>query len=435
MLIDCWSPNHSLMTDTKRSYDIVVWGATGVAGGLLADYLVGQYAPSQLSVALGGRDTNRLKEVAATLTDRYDAWSELPIVVGDAMEIDTLREIARQTAVICTTVGPYTTYGTPLVEACIDAGTDYCDLTGEVNWVREIIDRYHDAAVASETRIVHSCGFDSVPADLGTTLVQSYAAETYGSPCDIVQIYLEDGDGSVSGGTLASFGELFEATANDPIANHVLANPYALAPPGERDGVDVGEQTSPQRDRLGPGWTAPSPMAPVNERTVRRSNALLDYPWGREFRCTEVVPTGSGVRGAAEAALIAASLAGFKTAMSVDTLRDGIREYIFPDPGEGPTRTAAMDGSFTVRVRGRGTDTDGHFTVESVVSAEMDPGYGATARMLGESGVALLRGDTDSPLDGGVLTPASAIGQPLAERLRAVGFTVSVGSATTSASE
>jgi len=423
------------MTDTERPYDIIVWGATGVAGGLLADYLADQYAPSELSVALGGRDADKLKDVAATLTDRYSAWDELPIVVGDATEIDTLREIARQTSVVCTTVGPYTTYGTPLVEACIDADTDYCDLTGEVNWVRETIDQYHDVAVENKTRIVHSCGFDSVPADLGTILVQSYATETYGSPCDVVQIYLENGDGSVSGGTLASFGELFEAVSNDPIARHTLANPYSLAPPGERDGVDSGEQTSPQRDRLGSGWTAPSPMAPVNERIVRRSNALLDYPWGREFRCTEVVPTGSGVSGVTKATLIAAGLAGFKTAMGVDSLRDGIREYVFPDPGEGPTRAAAMDGSFTVRVRGRGTGTDGHFTVEAVVGADMDPGYGATARMLGEAGVALVKDDTDSPLDGGVLTPASAIGVPLADRLRAVGFTASVNDAPTNASD
>jgi short subunit dehydrogenase-like uncharacterized protein len=414
------------MPDTERPYDVVVWGATGVAGGLLADYLASQYTPDELSIALGGRDPDRLEDINATLTGRYDAWSDLPVVVGDATETDTLRDIACQTTVVCTTVGPYTTYGTPLVEACIDAGTDYCDLTGEVNWVREVVDRYHDMAVESNTRIVHSCGFDSVPADLGTTLVQSYAAETYGTPCDVVQIYLEDGKGSVSGGTLASFAELFEAASNDPIARHTLANPYSLAPPGERNGVDLGEQTSPQRDRLGPGWTAPSPMAPVNERIVRRSNALLNYPWGQEFRCTEVVPTGSGPRGAAKATLIAASLAGFKTAMGVDILRNGIREYVFPDPGEGPTRTAAMDGKFTVRVRGRGTGTDGQFAVEAVVGADMDPGYGATARMLGESGVALLRDDTDSSLDGGVLTPASAIGEPLADRLRAVGFTASV---------
>ena len=415
------------MTDTNRVYDIVVWGATGVAGSLVADYLADQYTSDELSIALGGRNQARLEDIAATLTDRYDAWQTLPIVIGDATEIETLREITRQTAVVCTTVGPYTTYGTPLVEACIDTGTDYCDLTGEVNWVREIIDRYHNAAVENETRIVHSCGFDSVPADLGTALAQSYAIDTYESPCDVVQIYLEDGDGSISGGTLASFGELFEAVSNDPIAQQTLANPYSLAPVGERDGVDSGEQTAPRRDRLRSGWTAPSPMAPVNERIVRRSNALLGYPWGREFRCTELIPTGSGAGSAVKAVFIAGALAGFKSAMGVDTLRDGIQEYIFPDPGEGPAREAAMDGSFTVQACGRGTGPDGQFTVEALIGADMDPGYGATARMLSESGMALVENDTDSPLDGGVLTPASAIGAPLADRLRAAGFTVRVG--------
>lgn len=263
-------------------------------------------------------------------------------------------------------------------------------------------------------------------ADLGTILVQSYATETHDRPCDVVQIYLGDGDRSVSGGTLVSFAELFEAAATDPIARYTLSNPYSLAPPDERSGVDPDEQTSPQRDRLNGGWTAPSQMAFVNERIVRRSNALLNYPRERESRCTEVVPTGSGACGAAVATLIAATLAGFKTVMWTDTLQDVLRKYVFPASGEGPTRAAAMDGQFTIRVRGRGTSTDGPFTVEAVISAEMDPGYGATARMFGEPGVALLKNDTDSPLDDGVLTPASTIGTPLADRLRAIGFTTSM---------
>lgn len=423
------------MATTDRPYDVVVWGATGVAGRLVADYLTDQYTPDELTLALGGRNEQKLDALATTLTDRYESWTDLPVVLGDATDIDTLREIARQTTAICTTVGPYTTYGTPLVEACVDTGTEYCDLTGEVNWVRETIDQYHEAAVDASTRIVHSCGFDSVPADLGTLLVQEYATETHGNPCDIVQIYLEDGDGSVSGGTLASFGELFEAASSDPLAQETLSNPYSLAPPGERYGVDPGEQRRPRRDRLGTGWTAPSPMAPVNERIVRRSNALLGYPWGREFQCTEVVPTGGGVGGAAKATLTAAGLAGFTTAMRVDALRDGIREYVFPDPGTGPSRAEAVDGSFTVRVRGRGTGPDGPFTVSAVIGADMDPGYGATARMLGESTMALVTDDTDSPLDGGVLTPASAIGSPLADRLRAVGFTARVDDVSTTETE
>ncbi|QSG13341.1 Saccharopine dehydrogenase [Halapricum desulfuricans] len=417
------------MADTDRQYDIVVWGATGVAGRLVAEYLTEQYDPSAVTLAIGGRNETRLKALAADLAEGTE-WNDVPIILGDATDPASLRELAASTAVVCTTVGPYTTYGTPLVEACIDAGTDYCDLTGEVNWIRETVDRFHDAAVEAETRIVHSCGFDSVPADIGTALVQSFARETFGVPCDTVRIYVEDGSGGVSGGTLASFGELFEAAAEDPVARETLANPYSLAPPGERDGVDPGQRRWPKQDPLRDEWTAPSPMAPVNERIVRRSNALLGYPWGREFRCSEVVPTGRGLRGAATAGAVAGGLGLFSAAMSVGPLRSGIRTYVFPDPGEGPTSEETDQGYFTIRVLGRGTADGNRFTVEAEFGADWGPGYGATARMLGEAGMCLHEDDTDSPLSGGVLTPAAAIGTPLADRLRAVGFTATVSEAT-----
>ncbi|QAU12134.1 oxidoreductase [Halorubrum sp. BOL3-1] len=414
------------MTDPDRTHDVVVWGATGVAGRFTAEYLTERYAPEDLSVAVGGRSPEKLDALVDDLTRRSDAWDDVPVVVGDATDPESLRAIARDARVVCTTVGPYTRYGSPLVEACVETGTDYCDLTGEVNWTREMVDRFHEGAADAEARIVHSCGFDSVPSDIGTLLVESFAAETFGAPCETVRIYLDGGSGSVSGGTLASFGELFEAAATDPVARETLRNPYSLAPNGERSGVDPGAQRWPRTDPLRGGWTAPSPMAPVNERVVRRSNALLGYPWGREFRCTEVVPTGEGVRGAAVAGLVAGGLGAFTAAMSVGPVRSALRRYAFPDPGEGPTREEAEAGHFRIGVRGRGTATDGPFTVEAEFGADRDPGYGATARMLGESAVCLARGDVDSPLDGGVLTPASGIGLPLAERLRAVGFTASV---------
>jgi short subunit dehydrogenase-like uncharacterized protein len=417
------------MTDADPTHDVVVWGATGVAGRFTAEYLTERYAPDELSLAVGGRNRGKLDDLVADLTRRSDGWADVPVVVGDATDPESLRAIAKDTRVVCTTVGPYTTYGTPLVEACVETGTDYCDLTGEVNWVRETIDRFHEPAVENGARIVHSCGFDSVPADLGTLLVQSYATETHGAPCETVRIYLDGGSGGVSGGTLASFGELFDAAATDPLAREALRNPYSLAPAGERSGVDPGAQRWPQRDSLRGGWSAPSPMAPVNERVVRRSNALLGYPWGREFRCSEVVPTGDGVRGATTAGTIAGGLGLFTAAMSIGPLRSALRRYAFPDPGEGPTREEAEAGHFRIGLLGRGTGADGRFTVEGAFAADRDPGYGATARMLGESAVCLARGDVDSPFDGGVLTPASGIGLPLAERLREVGFTASVDEA------
>ena len=415
------------VSQPDRTHDLVVWGATGVAGRLVADYLTERYSPSDLSIALGGRDKPQLRELEATLVDRWSAWEEIPIAIGDATDPESLRRIAESTRVVCTTVGPYTAYGTPLVEACIAAGTDYCDLTGEVNWVRETIDRYHDDAVAAATRIVHSCGFDSVPADLGTQLVQSFAIDAFGAPCDVARIYLEDGRGHVSGGTLASAAEVFRAASEDPIAEQTLRNPYSLAPKGERDGVDPGAQTTVERDPLRSEWTAPSPMALANERVVRRSNALLGYPWGREFECTEVVPTGEGLGGLARAGAVSTGLKAVTAGMAFTPIRDGLRRFVFPDPGDGPTREQTEDGYFTVRVLGRGIAGDGPFVVESRVSADRDPGYGATARMLGEAAMCLVRGEVDSPLDGGVLTPASGIGEPLADRLRRAGLTVAVG--------
>ena len=451
---------------TNNEYDVVVWGATGMAGRLVARYLTSRYGPDELSIALGGRNVDRLESLEATLTDRADDRETIPIVEGDATQPETLSAIAEQTRVVCTTVGPYTTYGTPMVEACVEAGTDYCDLTGEVTWMRTVIDEFHEEAAADGTRIVNSCGFDSVPADLGTLLVQSLARERFDAPCETVRIYLEDASGGVSAGTLESIAELFETVSGDRAARKVLANPYSLAPPGERSGVDRGVQSRPRSDPLRGGWTAPSPMAVVNERVVRRSNALLEYPWGRDFQCREVIPTGSGLSGAALAAGVAGGLGLFTVAMGIDPVRSFVRRQVFPRIDSEPGDERLANGRFTVRVIGRGTTDgaestdrstddptdvncstddptdvnrstddptdvgrsigrDGSFTVESVIGADLDPGYGGTARMLGESAVCLARGETDTPVEGGVLTPASGIGRPLADRLRVAGFTVS----------
>jgi short subunit dehydrogenase-like uncharacterized protein len=415
------------VSTTDRKHDLVVWGATGVAGRLVAEYLTKQYTPDQLSLALGGRNETRLHKLESALVERRPAWDTIPIVLGDATDPGSLQALAESTRVVCTTVGPYTTYGTPLVEACITAETDYCDLTGEINWVREMIDRYHDEAVDASTRIVHSCGFDSIPADLGTLLVQSFAVNKFGAPCDLVRIYLEDGRGGVSGGTMASFAELFRAAATDPVARQTFRNPYSLAPKGERDGIDPGVQSGPQLDPLRSEWTAPSPMAVINERVVRRSNALLGYPWGREFECTETLPMGGGLNGMVHASAVSTGLNIMTAMMSFGPTREGLHRLVFPAPGEGPTREQIENGYFTLRVLGRGTTADGPFTVESEISADRDPGYGATATMLSEAAMCLVHEEIDSPLAGGILTPSSGIGEPLADRLRRAGLVVDVG--------
>lgn len=415
------------MSNTGRTYDLILWGATGFVGRLVAEYLTKQYTASDVTLALGGRNERKLRDLEATLVTQRSEWEDIPIVLGDAMDPESLRRIAEDTRVVCTTVGPYTRYGTPLVEACVSAGTDYCDLTGEVNWIREMIDRYHADAVDTEARIVHSCGFDSIPADLGTKIVQSYARERFGDPCELVRIYFEGGRGGVSGGTLSSIVEVFNAASSNPVAREALNNPYSLAPVGERDGVDSGTQTWPRKDLLRGEWTAPSPMAVVNERVIRRTNALLEYPWGREFQCSEVIPVGSGPIGVLRASAIVGGIGIGTGVLAVAPIRDALRRFVFPDPGEGPTRAEIEAGYFTIRVLGRGTATDGPFIVECRIGADQDPGYGATARMLSEAAMCLVDDRIDSPLSGGILTPAAAIGDPLATGLRRAGLAVEVG--------
>lgn len=406
-------------------YDLIVWGATGVVGRLLSQHLVTTYSPAELSLALGGRDEQQLRELTRELQATAPEWESIPTVLGDARNYDRMQEIATQTRVISTSVGPYTRYGTPLVEACVETGTDYCDLTGEVTWIREIVDRYHERATATGARIVHSCGFDAIPADLGTHLVQSFAVQNFDTSCDIVRIYLEEGSGGVSGSTLASAVEVFQAADTDPIAQQTLENPYALAPRGERSGIDPGEQTIPRWDSLCSQWTAPSPMAVVNERIIRRTNALLEYPWGREFDCTEVIPTGSGIGGFARATAITGGLRVGTGALQFGPARRFIQQYVFPEPGSGPDPTQIENGYFSLRIRGRGTADDGPFTVETVISADRDPGYGATALMLSSAAMCLVHDRVDSPYSGGVLTPASGIGLPLANQLQEVGLEIS----------
>jgi short subunit dehydrogenase-like uncharacterized protein len=409
-----------------REFDVVVWGATGFTGRLVAEYVAERYGRERLDWAIAGRSRPRLEDLRADLA-RVDADCEdLPVLTGDAHDRASLDDLVERTAVVCTTVGPYADHGTDLVAACAAAGTDYCDLSGEVHWMRRTVDDHHDRARETGARIVHSCGFDSVPSDLGTLLLQERAREVHGRPCSTVRTLVTgesaDPTEAFSGGTLASLAGVYEAASRDPSVRRVLADPYALAPPGEREGPDRGARRLPSYDRDARTWTAPFVMAQINEKVVRRSNALLGYPYGREFRYGEGVPTGDGPLGALGAAGLAGGLAVVDLVMSVGPLRTVAERYVLPDPGEGPSEETIEESSFRLSLRGVGYDEhDGRFTVTATVEGDRDPGYGSTARMLTESAVCLAREEVDSPVEGGVLTPASGIGRPLADRLGEVG--------------
>ncbi|MFC7019590.1 MULTISPECIES: saccharopine dehydrogenase family protein [Haloarcula] len=408
------------------SSDVVVWGATGFTGRLAAEHLA-RAGGDDLSWTVAGRSPSKLESLREDLADIDPGLADREYLVGDATDRESLAAIAEETDVVCAAVGPYAEYGTPMVEACLDAGTDYCDLTGELQWMRETVERYHERAVEDGTRIVHACGFDSVPSDLGTLLVQTHAMETSGAPCSTVRANVALDGGGFSGGTAASMVDLYEVLEDDPSLAGALADPHALVPEGHPDPRSAVRGALPQYDREAGTWTAPFFMAKVNEKVVHRSNALRGYPWGRSFAYHESMVTGDGPAGAALAGAVTGGLVLLDGIMSVGPLRRQLERYVLPDPGEGPSRQAIERGGFEVRLRGTGAAADGGdvFTVEGRIAANRDA-YGTSGVLIGEAARCLANGAVDSPLAGGVLTPASGIGLPLVERLRAAGLTISV---------
>lgn len=405
----------------RREYDLVLYGATGFTGKLTAEYLAEHYADGRLAWALGGRSLSKLEDVRRELAASFPGCADLPLVVADSRDRGSLDVMARSTRVICTTVGPYAQYGSELVAACVAVGTDYCDLTGEPQWIRRMVDTHHEAAAASGARIVHCCGFDSIPSDLGTLCLQEHAIARRGEPARRVGLYLWKARGTMSGGTLASMANLMDEARRDKAVRKVLADPYALNPPGERHGPDRRDLQGASYDEIVASWVGPFIMASINTRVVRRSNALSGYRYGREFRYSEVMRLGPGLKGRLAATGIAVGMGAFAAGMAVPATRKLLSRWL-PEQGEGPSRDAIEAGMFDVRLIG---DADGR-RLQVRVRADRDPGYGATAIMLGESAVCLALDRGSLAARGGVLTPATAMGMTLVERLRDAGVSFDV---------
>ncbi len=403
--------------DRSRRYDIVLFGATGFTGRLVAEYLAEHYGRTDVRVALAGRSLAKLEDVRSGLPTAARDW---PLLVADSHDRASLDAIAENTSVVCTTVGPYAKYGAELVAACVAHGTDYCDLTGETQFIRRMIDRHHEEAKQTGARIVHCCGFDSIPSDLGTLMMQEASKERFGAPLQKLTYFAGETKGGFSGGTVASMLNLFEEIARDKSVLKILGNPYALNPEGERKGPDGSDQKGVRFDRDLGQWTAPFVMAAVNTRVVRRSNAILGYPWGEGFRYAEVMSTGKGPRGLARATAITSFLGGFMGAAAIDPIRKLLAARVLPKPGEGPSKEDRDKGFFVTRFVGK--TADGR-ALHGRVEGKSDPGYGETAKMLAESALCLALG---GPSEGGVRTPASTMGMLLVERLREAGMTFEV---------
>ncbi|HEU5266994.1 MAG TPA: saccharopine dehydrogenase NADP-binding domain-containing protein [Jatrophihabitans sp.] len=410
------------MADPDREHDIVVFGATGFVGRLVADYLA-TCAPDGVRIALAGRSLGKLERVRAELADAAD-W---PLLVADSQDDDALAGLARSTRVVATTVGPYLRHGLPLVQACAAAGTHYADLTGEPLFMRRSIDAAHEVARNSGARIVHSCGFDSIPSDLGVYLLHRHAVENGAGTLQDTALVVRGARGGVSGGTVDSLRAQIEEAQASRDAARLLRDPYSLSPDRSAE-PDLGDERDSLHvvhdPQLG-GWLAPFVMGSVNTRVVRRSNALLDYAYGRQLRYREYVRGGPAPLGPAKAAAIATGTGALVAGLSYPLTRR-LLDRVLPAPGEGPSEHKRRAGFFRIDTH---TRTSGGAHLVCRISAPGDPGYEATAVMLGESALALA-GDVDElPAAAGVLTPATALGSVLAGRLRAAGQRYDVATA------
>ncbi len=392
----------------SRTYEVVVFGATGFTGRLVAEYLLQTYGVGgELRWAVAGRDQGKLEALRAELGP---SAAQLPLLLADALNAASMVELASSTRVVCTTVGPYAKYGEQLVRACAKTGTDYCDLCGEPHWMRQMIDQHHDQAMQTGARIIHSCGFDSIPSDLGVHFLNRHALERFGEPCSQVKLRVERSVGAASGGTVATLLGVMSAARKDPEVARILRNPYALNPTAEMSGPDAPDLTSSAYDADLHAWIAPFIMAGINTRVVRRSHALLGYPYGKEFRYDEATRIGPGAGGRLKSTLLSLGLGAFGAAAF---MAPGLLARLLPKPGEGPSAEQRERGSFSLLLLGKLADGR---QLAARVTGDRDPGYGSSSKMLAESAVCLVK-DVDERTPGGVLTPACCMAEPLLARL------------------
>ena len=408
----------------RREFDVVVYGATGFVGELTAKYLA-DHAPIGTRIALAGRSETKLAATRRRLPARAHDW---PLIIADADSPSSLDAMVARTRVVCTTVGPYLKYGESLVVAAASAGTDYVDLTGEVPFVHYSINKAHETAVATGARIVHSCGFDSVPSDLGVyTLYTTIRDDDAGDLTDTTLV-VRSFRGGVSGGTIDSMRVIADE-ARDSQKRRLMLNPQALSGgPGDTPRVSMSSEpndmaivSAKKVDPSLSGTLAPFFMASHNTRIVRRSNALLDNAYGEKFHYAETMNVGHlPAVSTAIAGLVGVGTGLFLGAMTFRPTRK-VLDRVLPAPGKGPSEKTRDSGYFvldtyTVTTTGR--------RYRSTVRASGDPGYKATAVMLGESALALALDRDRLPARSGVLTPATAMGDVLTERLRDAGFTI-----------
>jgi len=381
------------MSDT-REFDVIIYGSTGYTGRLVAEYMAQQYGVGKDAPkwAMAGRSLEKLEEVREII----GAPKDTPLVVADSDDAASIDMMASRTKVVMTTVGPYQLYGDELVAACVRNGTDYVDLCGEPGWMREMIDKHQETAKETGAYICFSCGFDSIPFDLGVLMLQQEMNKRYGKPASRIKGRVRAMEGTFSGGTAASLKETMKAIAKNPGLVKILASSFGLTPGFE--GPDQPNMLIPKYDKAIDSWVAPFVMAPINTKNVHRTNFLLDFPFGEDFKYDEMVVTSPGDLGKQAAEMVAkANPFGGDDA---------------PKPGEGPTKEQRENGYYDILFLGETADGE---TATLCVKGDKDPGYGSTSKMIAESALCLAQDKIKK--DGGIWTPGALMGEKLVQRL------------------
>lgn len=399
-----------------RQYAVVLYGATSFVGQITAAYMMKFLAESDdhgIAWAIAGRDEEKLKKLQSKISGSGSA-KKVDIIIANSDDDASLNKMTKQTKVIISTVGPYLKYGEPLVKSCAKNGTDYVDLTGEAIFIKDMMDKYQNDAEKSGARIVNSCGFDSIPSDLGVYFTQQKAKQKFHEACDVIHMRVKAAKGGVSGGTVASMATIFAEVGKDKARRKQVANPYLLNDDADAPTTRQDNVSKPEYDDEHNRWLAPFVMASINTRIVHRSNQLMDYEYGREFKYDEAMWMKDGVKGQVTSYALSAGLLGFAATMMFKPSRDLLAKHVLPKSGSGPSKSEQEKGYFDIRFFGK---TAGNDAINTKVTGDRDPGYGSTSKMLAQSALCLAQDISHDEVGGGFWTPASAMGDKLLTRL------------------
>ncbi|MBG10330.1 MAG: saccharopine dehydrogenase [Gammaproteobacteria bacterium] len=396
----------------SKELDVVVFGATSFIGKIICQYLANEHIEPNFTWAMAARSEAKLESLRAELGIGAE---HVPVILAESFDKAALSAMCGRAKVVLSTVGPYALYGEPLIAACVAAGTDYCDLTGETQWMKRMVARYSDQAKLSGSRIVHACGFDSLPSDLGVKFLQQQAQIKFGKACSAVKMRVKAMKGGASGGTIASGVNAFQEAANDPAVRAEMRDWYSLCPADHRNSA---KQRSVHMEYDGDfkSWVSPFIMADVNTKVVLRTNALLGEQYGSQFYYDEGYLTGDGEKGKKVAKRMVLGTKFFGAVIMFAPLRWLALKFFLPKPGEGPSSHAQRAGFFDLRLWGRTVSGE---EIRIKVTGDRDPGYGSTAKMIAQAAISLCQDVDKAKLQGGFWTPGSAFGEALFHRLEA----------------